>query len=268
MVLGESKAEPYVNPTLAWRHRSPPTPASLAGGRLPPDIFLSSSSIEDYPGRQYVSLADDDDDGGDENDEADTVEPPESRERRLLELGLLHNYILSQSTSLNAPLYPIEAQDPETSKTQFHWGIEIVQMAFEDDTILYAILAHSALSKWTQVAASKGEGDGGDEHEGGDEGDHERRRVRERERERERDEWRRLQQRYLTMALREHRRAVSQLSGDNADRVCIGSLMLLNHSFALVQTIPAQPVWQPPVEWLEMGHGTAQVLMVARGGWA
>ena len=181
------------------------------------------------------------DDGSGELDDDDLGE---SRGRRVLELRLLHHYILNQSKAFDRPLVPPELSDPARAATEFHWGVELVEMSFEDDSIHYLIMAHSALSK--MLACDSGSGSPSSSDGGGP-----------------RDEWRRVQQRYLSLALREQRAAVARLSADNADRVGISSLMILNHAFALVQTLPVDP-WQPPSEWLEMGRGTGQVLMVAR----
>ncbi len=222
---GSEEASPSTSVGGASESTSDPAPAPTQAYQFPSDQLPWTAG---YPSQQSILPAEDDDDG--------VLDLPESRERRLLELRLLHNYVIAQATAMDRPLYPPEALDPETQYTQFHWGIEIIELAFEDDTVLYAILAQSALSKWAMA--------GSDTHE--------------------REEWFQLQRRYLALALREQRRAVGQLSVVNADRVCCASLMLLSHLFALVQTVPVDP-WQPPVEWLQMGKGTGQVLMVARG---
>ncbi|KKY30120.1 putative c6 transcription factor [Diaporthe ampelina] len=180
---------------------------------------------------------------------------PESKERRVWELRLLHNYMVSsaqQALGSRAERPPAGAapQDNHSSSGDaaaaaaaggalghgsFLWGLEIPLLAFENDAILYSMLASSALNMWARS---------GDP--------------------RERDELRLCQQKYLSMALREQRQAVGNLSRDNADTVCMSSLAILQNSFALVQTLPVRP-WQPPLEWLRMGKGAGSVLTVARG---
>ncbi len=198
---------------------------SGSGYQLPLDAAMAAQLASDGAPRSWS--ADDGDDDGD---------LPETRERRMTELRLLHNYILWQTSTLDRtleePLYPNEARD---RNTEFHWGIEMVEVAFEDEAVLHAVLAQSALCKWTRAGSDD-----------------------------ERASWRRLQQRYLALSLRAQRRSVDVLGTANADAVAMASLMILNHSFALVQTVPTTPVWQPPAEW-RMGRGTGQVIAVARG---
>lgn len=186
---------------------------------------------------------------------------PESKERRIWELRLLHNFminsaqaeasgsvagrphgpnprrsegVLSQDCTSDVVVAGAAVVDDE-GQGSFMWGLEIPQLAFEDDAILYAMLASSALNMWAKSGDA-----------------------------RERDELRMCQQKYLSMALREQRQAVGNLSRDNADTVCISSLIILQNSFALVQTLPVRP-WLPPLEWLRMGKGAGSVLTVARG---
>lgn len=131
-----------------------------------------------------------------------------------------------------------EVEDGEVNKStpgSFLWGRELALLGLEHDAILYAMLAQSALIMWTRADDPK-----------------------------ERDQLRLFQQKYLSMALREQRQAVAELSMANADVVCMASLAILQNSFALVQTLPARP-WQPPLEWLRMGKGAGAVLAVARG---
>ncbi|CAK7209153.1 hypothetical protein SCUCBS95973_000354 [Sporothrix curviconia] len=213
-------------------------------------------------------------------DSLESLDPAESRARRLTELRLLHHYLLQQSWTFGQPTIsrPDEAgsgdgQDP------FIWAIDLVGRAIEGDghdCILYVLLAHSALSLWVGGSAT-----GGDRKE-----DREARAAN-----------RLLHQQYLALALRAQRRAVAALlasasssssspvpaspqlgaSDDTsstvaaqdvtlqlADAVGTASVLLVNHSFALVQTLPLEP-WQPPHEWLQMGRGAMQVMEVAKG---
>lgn len=169
------------------------------------------------------------------------VDIPESKERRIWELRLMHNYMLNQAQQFHGtkaaqhhgpqPVPAGRAFPPGS----FLWGREIPLLGLEDDAILYSILASSALSMWAKAADP-----------------------------RERGQLRLVQHKYLSMALREQRRAVGRLGRENADAVCLSSLTILQSSFALVQTLPVRP-WQPPLEWLRMGRGAGAVLAAARG---
>ncbi|KAK7749544.1 hypothetical protein SLS53_000120 [Cytospora paraplurivora] len=178
---------------------------------------------------------------------------PESRERRIWELRLMHNYMANQAQQFLGtkalehhgpqPIPGVALKDKDLGDSEvnkftpgsFLWGREFPLLGLEHDAILYAMLAQSALIMWTRADDPK-----------------------------EKDQLRLLQQKYLSMALREQRQAVANLSRDNADIVCMSSLAILQNSFALVQTLPVRP-WQPPLEWLRMGKGAGAVLTVARG---
>ncbi|KAH8908865.1 hypothetical protein BR93DRAFT_509575 [Coniochaeta sp. PMI_546] len=156
-------------------------------------------------------------------------DPPESRHRRLWELRLLHNYIEILHSSREPSANP---------PVVFPWTREIPLLAFQDSAILYAILAQSALNLWTQATHPQ-----------------------------EREDMRTLQTTYLAMALREQRAAVAGLTRATADRVCMASLTILHHAYALVQTTVEDEhgQWQPPLEWLRVGRGTGRVWTVAQG---
>ncbi|TLS30390.1 hypothetical protein PpBr36_02445 [Pyricularia pennisetigena] len=188
-------------------------------------------------------------------DPEETLDPPESRARRLTELQLLHHYIYQQAKTFKRvlPYDRTEKDGKPSGQETFLWSYEAIEMAWESDGILYALLAHSALCKWTKAAANCRERSQNDEdYEQGPKRDPEC--VR----------WLELQSQYLSMALREQRRAVDTLSRSTADLVCMSALTILSHSFALVQTSPTRPRWQPPVEWLQMGHGAGKVFQIAK----
>ena len=196
----------------------------------------------------------DGDDGDD--DDADTM--PESRGRRMTELRLLYHYLLTHGRTFGHAL-------GVTSPNGYMWSSDLVRQALADeeppdadadadadnnekhDGILYALLAHAALGVWmgTDPTASAAR----------------------------RAQHRHLHQQYLSKALRAQRRAVDDLvlvsvrsetaKRALADNVGSAALLLVNHSFALVQTLPVAP-WQPPHEWLQMGRGAMQVMEVAK----
>lgn len=170
------------------------------------------------------------------------------------ELRLMHNYMLCQTRQFNSPetlarhgAQPLAGTalddsdlDPDNPNSRngfggFVWGREITQLAFENNSIMCSVLAASALEMWTRSTDQK-----------------------------ERDYLRLLQQKYLSIALREQREAVGSLSRENADDICIAALNILHNAFTLVQTLPVSP-WQPPLEWLRMGKGAGAVLVVAKG---
>ncbi|KAL5882717.1 hypothetical protein ACKVWC_001721 [Pyricularia oryzae] len=188
-------------------------------------------------------------------DQEETLDPPESRARRLTELQLLHHYIYQQAKTFKRVLpYDRTGKDGKpTGQETFLWSYEAIEMAWESDGILYALLAHSALCKYTKAAADLRERRKNDE-----DGEQSPKRDPECVR------WLELQSQYLSMALREQRRAVDTLNRGTADLVCMSALTILSHSFALVQTSPTRPRWQPPVEWLQMGHGAGQVFQIAK----
>ncbi|PSR94329.1 hypothetical protein BD289DRAFT_144896 [Coniella lustricola] len=184
----------------------------------------------------------------------EVTELPESKERRVFELRLMHNYMnhnAQQFANLKANAHHGEQPKPGVAMTdaevqaqmtegkgglgRFIWGREIPLLAFKNDAIMYSMFAVSALDMWTRASDQK-----------------------------EKDELRLLQQKYLYMALREQRIAVGNLSKDNADMICMAALTILQNSFALVQTLETSP-WQPPLEWLQMGKGAGAVLTIARG---
>lgn len=183
------------------------------------------------------------------------LEIPESRERRMWELKLMHNYVQSQvqqyagakSTALHGeqPTPGVALQDSDLDPSNpdsknafgdFVWGREIPKLALESDAILYSMLASSALDMWSRAAAHDPP---------------------------ERARLALLQHKYLSMAMREQRLAVGRLGRDNADTTCMASLTILQSSFALVQMLPVRP-WQPPLDWLRMGRGAGAVLIMAR----
>ncbi|KAH8663979.1 hypothetical protein BX600DRAFT_287955 [Xylariales sp. PMI_506] len=163
-------------------------------------------------------------------DYADEAEPvvdfPESRERRLWELRLLHN-----SLAVARPF-----AQPQPPHLQQLWSIDVPNMALNEgkDVILYGMLAHSALNLWARSSDPK-----------------------------EREELVRLQQTYLSLMLREQRREVANLNPSNAECLCFSSLKILTHALALIQTLPSDP-WEPPLDLFHMGKGAGAVFLSAR----
>ncbi|KAI3392907.1 hypothetical protein diail_4994 [Diaporthe ilicicola] len=253
---GFSPLTPGYTPSYsASRGLSPPH----IGGYPPPGTLPALSSrapsvISNSSSSQTGSIVREANDYLSHLTDPEILDIPESKERRIWELRLMHNFMANAAQQFSGteaeeahgpqPTPSVALKDSEVDDPQgggafprgaFMWGREIPLLAFEDDAILYSLLASSALNLWTKSGDA-----------------------------RERDELRLCQQKYLSMALREQRQAVGNLSRENADNVCMSSLTILHNSFALVQTLPVRP-WQPPLEWLRMGKGAGSVLTVARG---
>ncbi|KAI1410935.1 hypothetical protein F5Y13DRAFT_181029 [Hypoxylon sp. FL1857] len=169
----------------------------------------------------------------DEGTDAD-IDLPEGPWRRFWEIRLIHNY----HQNMVQP-FPF-AQNEEIVQI---WRTDVpnlaMRMAQEQNrcSLLHITLANSALYLWTKSRDKK-----------------------------ERDELFKLQQTYQIMCVKEQRRDIDELSNQisqNADYVCFTSLRILAHSIALVQTLAVDP-WEPPVQWLYMGRGAAQILQMAR----
>ncbi|KAG8159931.1 hypothetical protein KVR01_010568 [Diaporthe batatas] len=264
---GFSPMTPGYTPYPGCRGLSPSHIAAAATA-LPPMSSRAPSVVSNSSSSQTGSVVREANDYLSHLTNPEILDIPESKERRIWELRLLHNYMINSAQAAAGSRAerphgphprPSEGVTPQDSSSEaaaaaaaadeaglgdagaafgqgsFLWGLEIPLLAFEDDAILYAMLASSALNMWTKSGDA-----------------------------RERDELRMCQQKYLSMALREQRQAVGSLSRDNADTVCMSSLIILQNSFALVQTLPVRP-WQPPLEWLRMGKGAGSVLTVARG---
>ncbi|CAK7233404.1 hypothetical protein SBRCBS47491_008598 [Sporothrix bragantina] len=246
------------------------TSSNGRGGGAPTAGNPTSSLLEDehffVSGYQAAAFESD-------PDSLESLDPVESRSRRLTELRLLHHYLLQQSWTFGQLTLPRPGEAGNNSDDQdqdpFIWAVDLVGRAIEGDghdSILYMLLAHSALSLWVGGSST-----------GGDRKDQEACAAN-----------RLLHQQYMALALRAQRRAVAALLGPSsastppktdtpdatttapdevlqlADAVGTASVLLVNHSFALVQTLPLEP-WQPPHEWLQMGRGAMQVMEVAKG---
>ncbi|KAI1486209.1 hypothetical protein F5X96DRAFT_260209 [Biscogniauxia mediterranea] len=168
----------------------------------------------------------------------DSSEPdldlPEGAWRRLWELRLLHN----QHTKLAQPF-----SSPQSPAILQMWGSDIPNLALcmaqkhGRRALLYITFAQSALNLWTRSTDKE-----------------------------ERAELAKLQATYQLMCSKEQRRDIDELSHggpQHADYVCFTSVKILAHSLALVQTLSLDP-WEPPTQWLHMGHGAGKVFETAR----
>ncbi|KAI1824673.1 hypothetical protein F4861DRAFT_249484 [Xylaria intraflava] len=172
--------------------------------------------------------------GGDAEAEAEAdIDLPEGPWRRMWELRLLHN----TKARMKQP-FP-EATSPLIVKL---WAEDIPDMALAFAQkqgrcgLLYIEFAHSALHMWTTSTDKQ-----------------------------ERDELTKLQQTYQLMCSKEQRRDVNEIPHANPrllDYICFTAIRIVVHSLALVQTLPLDP-WEPPLQWLYMGHGAGTVFRKA-----
>ncbi|OTA61100.1 hypothetical protein K449DRAFT_383163 [Hypoxylon sp. EC38] len=169
----------------------------------------------------------------DEGSDTD-ISLPEGPWRRFWEIRLIHNYHQNM-------VQPFPSAQSE--KVVQIWRTDIPNLAMRMAqkhnrcSLLHITLANSALYLWTKSKDKQ-----------------------------ERDELFKLQQTYQVMGVKEQRRDIDELSHQitqNADYVCFTSIKILAHSLALVQTLTVDP-WEPPVQWLYMGRGAAQILQMAR----
>ncbi|KAI0120084.1 hypothetical protein GGR51DRAFT_9529 [Nemania sp. FL0031] len=162
------------------------------------------------------------------------IDLPEGPWRRLWELRLLHN---SQSR-MRQPFF-----EPQTPEIEQLWSEDVPNMAFSFAQkqgrcgLLYIEMAHSALHMWTTSTDKQ-----------------------------EREELIKLQQTYQLMCSKEQRRDIDEIphaSPKLLDYICFTALRIVAHSLALVQTLSLDP-WEPPLQWLYMGHGAGTVFRRAR----
>ncbi|KAI1261232.1 hypothetical protein F5Y18DRAFT_206260 [Xylariaceae sp. FL1019] len=200
---------------------------SFSPGPTPTTMEISPHSSAIYPSPSSSHQASHVDDNDPD------ISLPEGHWRRLWELRLLHN----SQTRLHADL--ASGQLPEVVHV---WLVEEPQLALKMAqkygrcSLLYISFAHSALHLWSVSEDPQ-----------------------------ERDELIQLQRTYHIMCSKEQRRDVDELSTAHTkflDYVCFTALKILAHSLALVQTLSTDP-WDPPVQWLHMGHGAGQIFQRA-----
>ncbi|KAL8348851.1 hypothetical protein RB601_002222 [Gaeumannomyces tritici] len=195
-----------------------------------------------------------------------------------------------------------QPQPPPAGSETFVWSVETIEMAFESDAILYILLAQSALLSWAEAVAAlpPAEAERGAGHGYENVADPDCHRWRHLQRQYAAMALREHRRAVAGLSVEEVTSAQDgpgpaavgfssptatqtppgradhhhhhqppppppSLSSSPADYVCMSSLMILSHAFALVQTVPTRPRWTPPLEWLQMGHGAGQVLGVAKG---
>lgn len=160
-----------------------------------------------------------------DDDDDDDNDPPEGRARRMLEARLMHQYVTDTGSSI--------AID-EVSRDVF--ARLTPQLAFRSDALLYSMYTIAALHLGklhdetgpTAVPVV----------EPGVAG------------------------KYFSMALREHRREISQLTRDTVDQVCLTSCLMRNYASIQLQDRSRQP-YTPPWEWLIVTKSSTTVFAEA-----
>lgn len=143
--------------------------------------------------------------------------PAESRERRLLELRLLHQFTKKTAVDLVAT---------RSVKGEQLWAVGCPRLAFEHDAVLYALFAFTALHIakadpiWPYSEAM-------DAHH-----------------------------KYLDLALSAHSDDVSHLKKENADAACMASGLLRICGYAYLSERPLEP-YTLPLKWLRMTCGSS-----------
>ena len=150
-----------------------------------------------------------------------TLDYPESRKRRLLELRLLHFYMTKTSLTLN-----LAAPGSEGPNLLEAWMSHVPYLAFENDALLNIICAIAALHT---AKINPPDLDAIDVY-----------RI------------------YLDMALRQHSNDVDDLTKRNADAACMTSSLIRVAAFAILQERPLVP-YIPPMHWLQMTRGAGNV---------
>lgn len=150
----------------------------------------------------------------------DLLNLPESRERRLLELRLWHNYV----TVVATPFHPAAPVSPVASI----WNNRIPYLALQHDNLLNIIYAISA----TRLLRDTPD----------DTVLHTAHRT------------------YLSLALRQHREAVAQpiQHAYECDAVCFASVIMTMDAFGVLEERNRHP-YKPPTDMLRLGMGTCAV---------
>lgn len=157
----------------------------------------------------------------------DILDLPESRQRRLLELRLWHNYVTVLAT-------PFHAAAPKTTLIEI-WNNHLPHIAMRHDNLLYTIYAFSATNLLRESPDDM--------------------------------ELLTAQRVYLSLALREQRKAVIQFytQAEEADSLCFTSIMMTMNAFGSLQERTRNP-YKPPTDMLRLGIGACAVYEEALKG--
>ncbi len=159
------------------------------------------------------------------NTSTDSVDYPESKNRRLLELRLLHQYTTKTSLTINLTAPGSTEQIPLEP-----WISNVPKIAFDNDALLNSMFAvaalHTAKTNPEDLEAIH------------------------------------VYHRYLDLALREHSKDVAHLTRLNADAACLSSSLIRLATFAILQERSLVP-YTPPIQWLETTRGAGNIFREA-----
>ncbi len=157
----------------------------------------------------------------------ETLNNPESKKRRLLELRLLHHYTTKMSRTFN-----LTGPGPDEGDLTDPWISDLPILAFDNDALLNIMCAIAALHTVNCNPRDL--------------------------------EAINVYRNYLDFALQEHSNDVAHLTKTNADAACLTSSLIRVAGFAVLQERPLVP-YTPPVQWLQMTRGAGNVFNAAWG---
>lgn len=155
------------------------------------------------------------------------LEEPEStssRQRRLLELRLMHQWTTKTAMTFNGN----SDQVYRTMMTQ-----KLAEVAFANDALLNTLCSFAALHIAKTATDPSERADAMDAY-----------------------------RKYLDMALRGHQIEIKSLSKTNADAICLTSSMIRNSTMATLADRPIDP-YVPPTDWFHMWLGSREVFSTA-----
>lgn len=147
---------------------------------------------------------------------------PETKTRRLIELRLAQNFLLN--------IKPPRHQSSPSPDWLLLWRDVIPHFMLKYDCVLYASHAFSATHLLRIIPHDEA--------------------------------FYSARQNYLVLALREQRKQVLNISTENADAVCLTSMLILLTSFGMMQDRDLS-VYTPPIDWLKLGRGAGAVMIKA-----
>ncbi|TGJ86189.1 hypothetical protein E0Z10_g2595 [Xylaria hypoxylon] len=240
--LGQAESKPPTH-SVTSATSAGSTPEIVSRGHVhtplnasPSDLTLVQSphSSRFYPSPSSSHLTSHIDDA-----ESD-VDLPDGPWRRIWELRLLHNSQTRMKQSFAQMRQSFSQTTTPDDERTFSEDVPDMAISFAQKqgrcSLLYVELAHSALHMWTTSTDKQ-----------------------------EREELIKLQQTYQLMCSKEQRRDVDEIphaSPKLLDYICFTALRIVAHSLALVQTLSLDP-WEPPLQWLYMGHGAGSVFRKA-----
>ena len=160
------------------------------------------------------------------HDRVHVFDIPESSDRRLLELRLLHHFVTHTGAT-----FPF-THDPSTRTM---WVESVPRLAITDSSLLYALLAVSAL----HLSETKPQD----------------------------LSLRAVHQSYLHLALHSHRQGVNHLDVKNVDAACFTSVLIVINVYARLQDRAIGLTYEPPMQWLRMSNGLATMFQTAADQW-